>query len=129
MDSSILLSRDEIDAISKTCEEAGATEPKDERRTSDRSAYPAYQPLAPYGEWGLPKRHMFCEVRCHDISCGGISFFLARPPAFRFAVIGLGKSPNLNYFLIRAIHCVEYTGEKKEYLVGCCFLQRVKSPE
>jgi hypothetical protein len=125
MENSLILSRQEIDGIYETC---GSKAPSDysERRTSDRWPYQEIQLLGPYGYWGLPKKHMFCEVRCHDLSQGGVSFFLPRPPVFEFAVIGLGKRPNISYLLIRVTHCREYYVDvKKLYLVGCRFLERV----
>jgi hypothetical protein len=97
-----------------------------ERRTEVRWPFSKIQLLGPYGSWGLPKKHMFFEIHCHDLAQTGISFFLSRPPVFELAVIGLGKQPNVNYFLVRVVHCREYADDpKKKYLVGCCFLQRV----
>jgi len=69
---------------------------------------------------------MFFEIHCHDLSQGGISFFLPRPPLFENAVIGLGKQPTMAYFRIKLIHYREYVGEKKQYLVGCQFVERVR---
>ncbi len=125
MTDALLLSQQEIDGIYRTCG-SEAIPASAERRTSDRWPFTEIQLLGPYGAWGLPKKHMFCEVRCHDLSQGGISFFLPRPPAFEFAVIGLGRRPNIKYLLIRLTHCQEQVGEKKQYLVGCRFLQRVE---
>jgi hypothetical protein len=125
MEDSLELSRQEIDGIYRTCG-AEAISGSAERRTSDRWPFAEIQLLGPYGPWGLPKMHMFCEVRCHDLSQGGISFFLPRPPAFEFAVIGLGKRPKITYLLIRLTHCREHIDVKKQYLVGCRFLQRVE---
>jgi hypothetical protein len=124
MEDSLWLSQQEIDGIYRTCG-SKSTPGSIERRTSDRWPFTEIQVLGPYGTWGLPKKHMFCEVRCHDLSQGGISFFLPRPPTFEFAVIGLGKRPNVTYLLIRLTHCREHVEEKKRYLVGCRFLQRV----
>ena len=122
MKDSLVLSQQEIDGIYKTC---GSDALPDERRKSGRWPFPEIQLLGPYGTWGLPKKQMFCEVRCFDLAQGGISFFLPRPPVFEFAVIGLGKRPDITYLLIRLVHCREYVDGKKQYLVGCRFLQRV----
>ncbi len=122
MQGSLELTQQELDGIYQTC---GAAPLPSERRTSDRWPFPETQMLGPYGSWGLPKRHMFCEVRCFDLAQGGVSFLLPRPPAFEFAVIGLGKRPDLTYVLVRMVHFREYNNEKKQYLVGCRFLQRV----
>jgi hypothetical protein len=99
-----------------------------ENRTSGRSHFPAIQMLGPCGDWGLPQRHMFFEVRCCDLSQGGISFFLTRAPTFEFAVIGLGKEPNISYFLIQPKHFREHGEDRNQYLVGCKFLGRVRCP-
>jgi hypothetical protein len=124
MDSALLLSPQEIDDIYTAYGvKAGGSDA--ERRTSERRPYPAIQWLAPYGAWGLPTMDMFREIRCHDLSQGGVSFFLPRPPQFHFAVIGLGKQPDITYLLVRILYSKEYTGGRKEYLVGCCFVQRV----
>ncbi len=68
---------------------------------------------------------MFKEIRCHDISQGGVSFFLPRPPEFDFAVVGLGKGSDLTYFLFRVTYCKENSEAKNGCLVGGRFLRRV----
>ena len=99
-----------------------------ERRTSNRWSYPAIQPLAPYGHWGFPHTEMFQHVRCRDLFTGGVSFFLPEPPNFEFAVIGLGAVPKLQYFVLRKLYCRRCDLLNRQYLVGCQFLERIRSP-
>jgi len=124
MESSIVLSHQEIDRLYESSGIEALPSPA-ERRHSQRWPFPETQLLGPCGSWGLPKIYMFCEVRCHDLSQSGVSFFLPRPATFEQAVIGLGKQPNITYLLVRLTHCKEHAGEKKQYLVGCQFLNRV----
>jgi hypothetical protein len=118
------LTRQELETIHASCDAESASE-RDENRASRRSPFPVMQMLGPCGSWGLPTQHMFCEVRCHDLSQGGISFFLPRPPTFETAVIGLGKPPTVSYYVVKLIHFREYGEEKERYLVGCQFISRV----
>ena len=124
MERSLLLPPQEIDGILAACGSKPAAQ-NAERRIHNRWPYPVIQWLAPYDVGDLPKKHMFHEVRCHDLAQGGISFFLPRPPQFHHAVIGLGKEPKISYVLVRILRCTEHAGARKEYLVGACFLQRI----
>jgi|SRR5580658_1754844 hypothetical protein len=122
MDETLTIPRQELEEIYKSSRPNAVSV---DRRETVRWPFREIQWLGPYGSWGLPKKHMFFEVRCHDLSQGGISFFLPRPPASEFAVIGLGKKPNLVYYMVQMTNCNEFPGEKKQYLVGCRFVQRV----
>ncbi len=124
MEGSLALSSQEIDGFFATYG-FGALLDCVERRTSDRWLYPETQLLGPYGVWGLPTRQMFREVRCHNISKGGVSFFLPRPPVFELAVIEVGNRPITEYHLIQLVHYVEHVDAKKQYLVGCRFVKQV----
>ena len=125
MEGSLLLSQQELESIHSAGDSKSLSSTA-ERRKSQRRPCQTILLLGPYGSWGLPTHRMFCEVRCHDLSQGGVSFFLPRPPTFEFAVIGLGKRPNISYFLIRLTHFREHIDVEKQYLVGGNFIQRVK---
>jgi len=125
MEDPLVLSQQEIEGIYTSCGSESVSNAV-ERRTAHRWPFPAVQLLGPCGSWGLPKRHMFVEVRCHDLSQGGISFFLPRPPTFESAVMGLGKQSNIAYYLVKLIHFHEHIGATKQYLIGCQFLERVR---
>ena len=124
MDKSLMLSAEELDEIYTSCVLKPVAQ-SIEQRASERWAYPAIQLLAPCGPKELPRKSMFAEVRCHDLSQGGISFFMPRPPKFQLAVFGLGKRPNLTYLLAQVVYCKEHVTAKREYLVGCSFIRRV----
>lgn len=125
MKDSLVISQQELEGI-YTSAGSDALPGQAERRTAVRWPFSEMQLLGPYGSWGLPRRHMFKEIRCHDISQGGVSFFLPGRPDFDFAVVGLGKRPNLTYFLLRVTYCKENADAKNGCLVGGRFLQRVK---
>ena len=126
MSNSLLLSHDELTEIYQTCDSATRLSGR-ERRTAERWPFEVVQSIGAYGHWGLPKRSMFVEVRCHDISRGGISFFLRRPPKFRFAVIEIGKPHQVTHLLIQVLHYSRFGDptDQEQYIVGCSFVQRV----
>lgn len=99
------------------------------RRSWERVPYPVLQPLGPYGSWGLPKSDMFFDVRCHDLSRGGISFFIPEPPKFQLAVIAMGRMGEPKHFFIRILYNRPHPGPVEEYLVGACFLRRLTAEE
>ena len=127
MNGTLLLSDDELSGAFAGCSPQAVAD-FHERRSSNRWLYPAVQPLAPYGHWGFPHAEMFQYVRCHDLSTGGVSFFLLEPPTFEFAVIGLGVAPQFQYFVIQKAYCRRCDSMERQYLVGCQFLQRIKPP-
>jgi len=120
------LSNQELDDLRKHVDPQAAVGRR-EKRTSERFAYPVVAAVAPYGAWGVPKNEMFREVRCYDISRGGVSFLLSAPPNFKSAVVRLGTSPDLIHMLVRVMHCTLHDEARKEYLVGCQFVQRLKA--
>jgi len=127
MSKRLLLSNDEVQSIQAT---SGFSPPEsDNRRSWERMPYPTLQPLGPYGSWGLPKKEMFFDVRCHDISRGGISFFLPEPPEFQLAVMALGRTGGLKHFFVRILYTKEHPGPSKDFLVGACFLRRLTGNE
>jgi len=124
MEGSLVFSRQEIEEFHAACGFEALNDPV-ERRTSERWLYPETQLIGAYGVWGLPPRQIFRAVRCHDISKGGVSFFLPRPPAFELAVIEVGKQPIIDYLLMQLVHYGEQVDAEKLYLVGCQFVERV----
>lgn len=90
-----------------------------------RHAYDCFQKLAP----GCEDRSQvtpeeLVNVRCHDISVEGISFFWPQKPDFEIGVISLGDGSVLMSVEIRQTKAVFMHGEV-QYLVGCQFLKRV----
>ncbi|MGA2035723.1 MAG: PilZ domain-containing protein [Thermoguttaceae bacterium] len=103
----------------------GGVPSENERRRHFRRAYPFIQMLAPYNGKELPRRREFRPVQCQDLSAAGISFILASPPSFEYAVIALGVAPELIYVTVRVTHCNSRPGATDEFLVGCRFLGKV----
>ena len=127
MTGTVLLSDEELAGAFAGCAREAVDE-FHERRASSRWAYPAVQPIAPYGHWGFPKTEMFKYVRCHDLSTGGVSFLLQGLPKFEFAVIGLGPAEQRKFFVIRVIYRREFKPGTNDYLVGCEFVERIRQP-
>ncbi len=97
-----------------------------ERRRARRYSYPATQLLAPYDHGGLPTADQFREVRCQDISTGGIAFYWPTEPDFDDLVIQLGtrRSP---IFVTARVTSMRPSGEPTgELLIGCQFTGRVQ---
>ncbi|GAB6167082.1 hypothetical protein JCM19992_30820 [Thermostilla marina] len=97
-----------------------------ERRSSPRLAFPYTQRIAPVFGGVIPSRRRFFEVRCRDISAGGISFLLESPPEFESLVVALGHPPAESFFTARVVRVQECReGDKTWILVGCRFTGRV----
>jgi hypothetical protein len=97
-----------------------------ERRRARRYSYPTTQLIAPYDRGGLPTASQFREVRCQDLSTGGISFHWPTEPDFEDLVIQLGgrRSP---VFVTAHITSMRPSGEPTgEFLIGCQFTGRVQ---
>jgi hypothetical protein len=127
MTGTVRLSKGELSGAFAGCTKEAA-QSFNERRQSRRWSFPAVQPIAPYGQWGFPKPEMFNDVRCHDLSTGGISFLHKGVPEFEFGVIGLGPDVKRNYFVIRVVYRREFKAGTDEYLVGCEFVKRISRP-
>ena len=125
MENLAFLSSEEVEEILNAGELKSAVRTA-EHRAHQRWPYPTTQWMAPYGPWGFPAKGMFQPVRCYDISRGGISFFLPRPPNFQFAVVTVGTPSELTYLLVRVVHHSKHDAAAgQQYLVGCLFLRRV----
>ena len=98
-----------------------------DRRSQPRRPFPANQFIAPYLEGKLPTKEMFQQVRCHEISSGGVSFFLPQPPEFDSLIVALGTPPKMTCLASRIVHtCASNADGGSMYLVGCRFLGRVE---
>ena len=95
-------------------------------RSSPRRSYPYRQMVAPMARDAMPSTREFFEVRCKDISTGGVSLIMDSPPDFDQIVISLGKPPQVNPVVARVVHVKQfnYSGQKA-YLVGCKFTDRL----
>jgi len=124
-----------------------------ERRGKRRQAFLVVQRIAPLGGGGFPGDSEFFQVRCHDLSEGGFSFFLPRPPEFTSLVAAFGSPPEMIYVGADVSHSanvlvhrsgwveqvegraghVSYQGIDGDpatpmVLVGCRFTRRLQKP-
>ncbi len=96
-------------------------------RSSPRRAFSHEQLVAGVAHGNMPSLADFSRVRCEDVSCGGIAFYLKDEPEFDEYVIGLGKSPNLTYLCARVVHAREAVHKGQMwYYVGCQFTGRAR---
>jgi hypothetical protein len=82
--------------------------PKDcagEQRQGQRQAFLAKQWIAPGYTHEPPPESAWIEVRCHDLTGGGFSFFLAEPPTFERLLVAFGRPPSLVHVTARVTHC------------------------
>lgn len=87
----------------------GPPDPKTQgrdRRQYERHRYQFAQLLAPFRGDTPPNQDELREVRCVDLSAGGLSFFWPTEPDFEFAIVGLGKPPALIYMRLQVLRSV-----------------------
>jgi hypothetical protein len=98
-----------------------------ELRRDPRWPYPVPQLVAFHDADQLPTKEMLQAVQCHDISLGGISFFLSDSPPFMHCTVVLGRAPNLIFVKARVVHA-EVRGEGlRKWKIGCQFLGKAES--
>ncbi|MCR4415311.1 MAG: PilZ domain-containing protein [Thermoguttaceae bacterium] len=100
-------------------------EDRPDRRTSPREAYPVVQSIAPYDGKHMPRPEAFCPIRCCDLSTGGFSFLLPKPPEFRRLVVALGTPSGILYLDAEVAHCSPYPRPTGDFVVGCRFLRKL----
>lgn len=75
---------------------------------------------------GLPSAEHFEQVRCLDISAGGISFLLNRRPETETLVISLGQAPRLTFVRAKVMnHRYMLANGHEGYRIGCLFTKRL----
>ena len=123
-----------------------------ERRRSARRPFSVVQRIAPRRGPGVPQDHEFVEVRCHDLTRAGFTFFLPIRPDFTSLVAGFGTPPQLLYVAADVTRCdsvlvhasgeVEHIGQQADgaakdpqsdtatpmILVSCQFTERLMKP-
>ncbi len=100
--------------------------PFEEMRSSPRKKYHCIQQIAPMYNRYLPSADTYFKVECNDISQGGISFYLRRPPGCeRFAIV-LGQKSMPTVLIGQVVYSreVQHKGNRM-YLVGCQFIDRL----
>lgn len=98
------------------------------RRQRERRDYRTLQWVAPCTEEGLPDRRSYRQVKCHDISRGGLSYFTDRPPLDEFLVVALGKGPETIYLKCKVSNCVRVDERDGAFRIGCEFIERLELP-
>ncbi|MEX2175861.1 MAG: hypothetical protein WD872_15965 [Pirellulaceae bacterium] len=96
-----------------------------------RYPYDCEQQMAPWtDEDELPTADRLVEVRCHDISANGISFFWPNKPEFDRIVISIGGGDRLAFMAAQVCdHKAVYMHQEHNYIVCCRFLRRVEATE
>jgi hypothetical protein len=75
-----------------------------------------------------PRVDEYFNVECNDISRGGVSFFLKRPPGCEKFAIVLGQKPMITIMVAKVVNIKEVThNDQHQYLVGCKFISQIKS--
>jgi hypothetical protein len=106
--------------------EQGPPSPRQaERRRDPRWPYRVTQMVAFHDEFQKPTKDMLQPVRCHDISLGGISFFLAGRPPTHHCTLVLGRPPGLIFVNGRIVHCEPTELSPDEWIVGCEFVTKL----
>jgi PilZ domain len=99
----------------------------EERRRHARSAFNATQRVAPYTNGQVPPLTAFRSVECHDLSCGGLSYFLNQPPLAKEVVLALTIRGEVKFFSARIVRTVgTLTPDGLKFLVGCQFVGRLQ---
>ncbi|MGD0655790.1 MAG: PilZ domain-containing protein [Thermoguttaceae bacterium] len=96
-------------------------------RSSPRKHYRFNQQIAPMHGGLLPAKDEYFNVECNDISQGGISFYLKRPPGCEQFAIVLGQKPMITILVARVVYSREVEHDCQQmYLVGCQFIDRLQ---
>lgn len=98
-----------------------------ERRSDARWPYPVTQLVAFHEDDQQVTKEMLQAVRCHDISLGGLSFFLAKPPPQKYCTVVLGRPPSLIFVKARVAHFEATGASLREWIIGCQFIEKVES--
>ena len=98
----------------------------EEMRSSPRKKYQVKQRIGPMHGGLLPTTDEYFTVECNDISAGGISFYLKRPPGCEQFAVVLGQKPNVTILTGRVVYAREVEHNNQQmYLVGCQFVNRM----
>jgi hypothetical protein len=99
----------------------------EEMRSSPRKQYQCNQRIGPMHGGLLPTTDEYFNVECNDISMGGISFYLKRPPGCgQFAVV-LGQKPKVTILAAKVVNTKEVKhNDQQMFLVGCQFIDRLQ---
>jgi len=98
----------------------------EEMRSSPRKTYRFNQRIGPMHGGLMPTTDEYFNVECNDISKGGISFYLKRPPGCEQFAIVLGQKPMITILAAKVVNTKEVEHDNQQmYLVGCQFIDRL----
>ena len=96
-------------------------------RSSPRKKYTCNQRIGPMHGGLLPTTDEYFNVECNDISKGGISFYLKRPPGCEQFAVVLGQKPKITILAAKVVNTKEVEHDDQQmYLVGCQFIDRIQ---
>ena len=99
----------------------------EEMRSSPRKKYRFNQRIGPMHGGLLPTTDEYFNVECNDISKGGISFYLKRPPGCEQFAVVLGQKPKVTILVAKVVNTKEVEHDDQQmYLVGCQFIDRLQ---
>jgi hypothetical protein len=99
----------------------------EEMRSSPRKKYRFNQRIGPMHGGLLPTTDEYFNVECNDISKGGISFYLKRPPGCEQFAVVLGQKPKVTILAAKVVNTKEVEHDDQQmYLVGCQFIDRLQ---
>jgi hypothetical protein len=97
-----------------------------ERRLAPRQPFPFAQVVSPIDD-DQGEAASRDEVRCHDISASGMSFWTSRAPQSPHVLIDLNVGPESATVVAEVRHRTELTClQSALYLVGCRIVARLK---
>jgi diguanylate cyclase (GGDEF)-like protein len=101
----------------------------DDLRAHARKLFLRTELIAPYIGARFPAQDEFSEIQCFDISVGGISYFLPKPPDHQTYVLALGQAPHLIYTKAQVVRvAMTKLHTMPMYIVGCQFTGRIERP-
>ena len=98
-----------------------------ELRSDPRWPYSVIQLVAFHEKDQRPTKEMLQAVRCHDISLGGLSFFLSGSPPCEYCTLVLGSPPNLIFVKARVTHSEAQRASQHMWKIGCQFIEKAES--
>lgn len=118
----------QIATIIHPYENGEPAEHEPERRSDPRWPYTVVQLVAFHEIDQQPTKEMLQAVQCHDISMGGMSFYLAHPPSAKYFTVLLGRPPDLIPVKARVVHTKLLGAPSREWKIGGQFLEKLERP-
>jgi hypothetical protein len=72
-----------------------------------------------------PTKEMLQSVRCHDISLGGIAFYIVGPPTAEYCTLVLGRPPELIFVEAHVVHSEPMEESPGTWIIGCEFVRKL----